>query len=656
MNRKSLTLVALSALLLSLVSGVAVSPETVRAATYTVNTTDDVDDGTCDVAHCSLREAMNAANTSPGPDTIAFNIPGAGPHTIQPTTWLPILSSSSTTVDGYTQPGAVPAGSGTPAVLKIEIDGSTMGDTCLRLVGTQITIRGLAINRCNGHGIWIYASGGYLGSSNIIAGNHIGTNVAGTADLGCWDSGVRIDSGASNNTVGGTTPADRNVLSGNDGYADAGVSLDMDGTQGNTVAGNYIGTDAYGTADLGNYSYGVSIEGGAQYNTVKQNVISGNDSQGLFISDPGTDVNQVWGNLIGTDESGTAGLGNSYDGVYIGYEAANNVIGGTTADHRNIISGNGRIGVLINAGNNIVAGNYIGVDASGAAGLGNYEDGVYLDGGYDNVIGGTAAGERNVISGNGYNGIVLRYAEAAGNSIEKNYIGTNAAGTAALGNGQCGVWLWDEATGNTIGSGNVISGNGWQGICATYAGAANAITGNRIGTNASGTAGLPNGAEGIWVYGVVGMTIGPDNLVACHAGNGITVDGNSTWAIAITENSIHSNAWGIRLENGANQGIAAPTITGVTLDAAGYHVSGTACAGCTVEVFANPDADGEGETFAGQTTAGGDGTFTVNTGPQVGFFFTATATDATNGTSQFSAAFEGPERHWLYMPAVLRGY
>ena len=562
MNRKSLMWVALSALLLSLVSGMAVSPETVRAATYTVNTSDDADDGTCDVAHCSLREAINAANTNPGPDTIAFSIPGAGPHTIQPTTWLPILSSSSTTVDGYTQPGAAPAGSGTPALLKIEIDGSAMGDTCLRLIGTQITIRGLAINRCNGHGIWIYTSGGFPGSSNVIAGNHIGTNVAGTAGLGCWDSGVRIDSGASNNTVGGTTPADRNVLSGNDGYADAGVSLASDGTQGNTVVGNYIGTDAYGTSDLGNYSYGVSIEGGAQNNTVKQNVISGNDSQGLLISDPGTNGNLVWGNLIGTDKSGTAGLGNSYDGIYIGYEAANNIIGGSTADHGNIISGNGRMGLLINAGNNTVAGNYIGVDVTGAAGLGNYEDGVYLDGGYDNAIGGSTAGERNVVSGNGYNGIVVRYAGATGNVIEGNHIGTNAAGTAALGNGECGVWLFDEATGNTVGGGNVISGNGWQGICATYAGTANAIMGNRIGTNSSGTSGLPNGAEGIFVYGVVGMTIGPDNLIAYQGADGIMVDNSATWDIVISQNSIHSNAWGIRLQNGANQGVAAPEFLG----------------------------------------------------------------------------------------------
>jgi CSLREA domain-containing protein len=654
MKDKTMRWVVLGALLLSLGVGGLASPGPAWAATFVVNTTNDIDDGTCNSAHCSLREGINAANANPGADTISFNIPGAGPHTISPATGLPVLTGSGTVLNGYSQPGAVPPDSGTPAVLKIEIDGSVMGDTCLRIVGTQITIRGLAINRCQGDGIWIYQSGGYPGSSNVVAGNHIGTNVAGTADLGCWDSGVRIDSGAGNNTVGGTAAADRNVISGNDGYLRAGVLLAHDGTQGNTVAGNYIGTDAHGTADLGNGSHGVAITRGAKGNTVKQNVISGNDSHGVLLFDPGTDGNLVWGNLIGTDKSGTGALGNGYDGIMIGYQAAHNVVGGDTTGKRNVISGNGRYGLLINAGHNTVIGNYIGPDTSGAAALGNVEDGLYLDGGHDSVIGGTTAGARNVISGNGQNGIVVEDATAIGNVIKGNHIGTNAAGTEALGNGRCGVQLRQGAAGNTLGPGNVLSANGWQGIFATNAGTGNTIAGNRIGTNAAGTAGLENGTEGILVDGTVDLTVGPGNLIAFHGTSGVRVDGSGAYDIAITRNSIHSNGWGIRLTNGGNQDMAAPAITGVTVDANGYHVSGTACAGCTVELFANPDGDGEGKTYAGQAVAGGGGAFVVDVGQPVGYFFTATATDNAKGTSEFSAAFEGPARHWIYLPVVRR--
>jgi CSLREA domain-containing protein len=656
MKGKSMRWFLLSTLLFGLGVGVLASPEPAWAATYVVNTTNDADDGTCNTAHCSLREAIQAANANPGSDTIAFNISGPGPHTIKPASGLPVLTGSGTRLDGYTQPGAVPAGSGTPAVLKIEIDGSAMGDTCLRVVGTQIMIRGLAINRCQGDGIRIYASGAYPGSSNVVAGNHIGTNVAGTVDLGCWDSGVRIDSEATNNTVGGTTPADRNVISGNDGYALAGVALQGDGTRGNTVAGNYIGTDAGGTADLGNVSYGVSIMGAARDNTVKQNTISGNGSHGLVLFDAGTEGNLVWGNLIGTDKSGMAALGNGYDGIYIGNDAAHNIIGGDTAGKRNVISGNGRNGALINSGSNTLVGNYIGPDVTGAAALGNLEDGLYLDGGHDNVIGGTTPGTGNVISGNGQNGIFLRSTSATGNVIRGNYIGIDAAGTAALGNGWRGVRLVQGAAGNAIGQGNVISANGWQGISVATAGTANAIAGNRIGTNASGTAPLPNGMEGIQVSGTVGLNIGPGNLIAYHGTSGVWVDGSSAWDVAITRNSIHSNGWGIRLTGGANQNIAPPTITAVTADAAGYHVSGTACAGCTVELFANPDADGEGKTYAAQAVAGAGGAFAVDAGSPGSYFFTATATDVAKGTSQFSAPFEGPARTWIYLPMVVRGH
>src|SRR5207253_10014440 len=108
---------------------------------------------------------------------------------------------------------------------------------------------------------------------------------------------------------------------------------------------------------------------------------------------------QIEGNFIGTDALGRIALGNTLDGVAI-EGGASNAIGGTTPAARNVISGNGEFGVqILDQGSNfnIVEGNFIGTTASGTAALGNVSDGVFLTtGATDNMIGGTAAGARNV--------------------------------------------------------------------------------------------------------------------------------------------------------------------------------------------------------------------------------------------------------------------
>ena len=144
-------------------------------------------------------------------------------------------------------------------------------------------------------------------------------------------------------------------------------------SSGNKVIGNYIGTDVNGTAPLGN-SYGIYLLGGAN-NTIggttagERNVISGNTTHGIFISGTG---NQVTGNYIGTDASGTADLGNRLSGLIL-VNATNNTIGGITAGERNIISGNNDVGIYIADGStgNKVIGNYIGTDVNGMPNLGN---------------------------------------------------------------------------------------------------------------------------------------------------------------------------------------------------------------------------------------------------------------------------------------------
>jgi hypothetical protein len=675
------------ALVLALVLALLPARHTAWAATVTVNSTTDVSDGDISSianliaspggdAVISLREAITAANNTSGDDTIVFNIPaatdpgcnaGTGVCTIQPTSVLPILSGGGTTIDGYTQSGALQATDTTSATLKVEIDGTNAGGVDgFTLNSSNNLIRGLVINRFSGYGVIIYGS---FTTGNTVSGNYIGTDVDGTLDRGNNRSGVFIYGGAQNNTVGGDAAGERNVISGNDQY---GVCIDDSDTTGNTVSGNTIGTDASGTADLGNAWDGVFIGFGAQNNTVggdapgERNVISGNDVSGVSLNGSGTTGNTVSGNYIGTDASGTADLGNAYSGVRISGGAQNNTVGGDAAAERNVISGNDGHGVLISDSGttgNTVSGNYIGTAASGTADLGNAWDGVYIVGGaQDNTVGGDTAGERNVISGNDQRGVCIYGSDTMSNTVSGNYIGTDADGTLDRGNSYSGVYIDGGAQNNTVGGDtagerNVISGNDGYGVLIDGSGTTgNTVSGNTIGTDANGTADLGNSGYGVYIYsGAQNNTVGPDNVIAHNGYDGVAVDGSSTTGNTITQNSIFSNTLGIDLTNGANGNIAAPVI--VTTTVGSVNVVGTACAGCTVEVFENSDTDGEGETYVGDTTATASGAFTVTVSSLRDPYLTATATDAVDGTSEFSAVFTSTVTGGnIYLPIILRSY
>jgi CSLREA domain-containing protein len=344
------------------------SPTTAQAAatTFIVNSTNDVDDGTCDATHCSLREAINAANANSGTDTIAFNISGAGPHTIQPASALPTITDP-VIIDGYTQPGASPntngPGLGLNTVLKIELDGTDAGAFIhgLDITAGSSTVRGLVINRfgIDSHGISLHTNGG-----NVIEGNFIGTDVTGSVDLGNGQDGVNIGFAAPNNIIGGTTSNARNLISGNTN----GVSISGSGATGNVVQGNLIGTDVTGTVALGNLR-GIWVS--SALNTIggttpgARNVISGNTgssifSRGIRIYGAAATGNKVQGNFIGTDVTGTGDLGNLIDGVAISNGANNNAIGGTATAAGNIIAFNGGDGVFVETGTgNAILGNSI---------------------------------------------------------------------------------------------------------------------------------------------------------------------------------------------------------------------------------------------------------------------------------------------------------
>ena len=221
-------------------------------------------------------------------------------------------------------------------------------------------------------------------------------------------------------------------------FSGAGIHLHEDGNY--VIEDNYIGTDLTGTVDLGNGEGGIFVvpRAGNGGNTIARNVISGNGLNGIWLAN---DRNVVQGNYIGTDASGTAALGNAGNGIRITNAASDNLIGGTAPDDGNVISANGDDGIENGGGlcgqcfeRNVIQGNYIGTNASGTAALGNGGGGI-LSIGSHTTIGGTAPGARNVISGNGRAGIFIGGALSTGSVVQGNLIGTAADGTTALGNG-----------------------------------------------------------------------------------------------------------------------------------------------------------------------------------------------------------------------------
>jgi CSLREA domain-containing protein len=353
------------------------------ANTITVNSTSDAtgNDGVC-----TLREAIIAANThnpsgamagecaagAAGADTIVFAIPGAGVHTIQPTSALP-MTTEPVTIDGFTQGVAAPntLAVGNNAVLLIEIDGINAGNInggILVIGGGSSTVKGLVINRGQGgnsFGLEIEGAG------NTVTGNFIGLDPSGTVERGNGCQGLHL--GGASNTVGGLDPGDRNVIAATGG---CGGNLAIGGSSNNQVLNNYLGTNAAGTASLGG-SGGVVIGTSSTGNVIggtsaaARNVISGN-SVGVNIFDSGTTGNIVEGNFIGTDASGALTLPNQI-GVQFGpAPASGNTIGGTAAGAGNVIAFNTGVGVSMfgapsgtgNAilGNSIFSNGGLGID------------------------------------------------------------------------------------------------------------------------------------------------------------------------------------------------------------------------------------------------------------------------------------------------------
>jgi hypothetical protein len=296
------------------------------AATFTVTNTNDSGAG-------SFRQALLDANAAPGFDTIVFNIPGAGVHTITtPASDLPNITSPLL-IDGFTQPGAVPntnaLNSGINAVLQIELAMTSGGDLHIAAGADGTTIRGLVINNR-------FDEISVMANDVTISGNFIGTDATGT--LGKRGTiGIVAQSTASNLTVGGPAAADRNLISGHLFY---GVELPAPSTTGHLIQGNYIGTDISGTLSLDtstSLQIGLADMGGV---SVLDNLISGNSGGGVHTINSTT----LQGNLIGTKRDGTSALPNGY-GVIL--QGASSAVGGSAAGQPNIIAFNTGNGVNV---------------------------------------------------------------------------------------------------------------------------------------------------------------------------------------------------------------------------------------------------------------------------------------------------------------------
>ena len=349
------------ALLVSLLLGMlslAVFPLPAEASTFVVNTTDDLDDGVCNASHCSLREAINAANANSGSDSIQFDIPGSGIASILLSTPLPPISDDFTYIDGTSEPdyNGMPVVNISPANGIIEVGLYIMSD------GSEISGLGLA-----GFGDWAedvdeWAWYGLIGGAIEVSGSH-------NAIL---ENVIRM--GARRNSVGVRLSGVANNVSGNS-ISGCRIAIYADHPN-NRIMGNSIGPSPTSTYAVTNF-VGILLDGDADNTLIggagsgEGNVISANKYHGIRSSSSG---NTIQGNLIGTNSSGTMALPNGANGIETSGDHC--LIGGSGLGQANIISGNDGSGISISGDDNVIVGNKIGTDITGSLLIPNKSNGI----------------------------------------------------------------------------------------------------------------------------------------------------------------------------------------------------------------------------------------------------------------------------------------
>jgi titin len=593
------------------------------ADTYTAGMPNGIcDDGT---GHCTLREALGEADSLPGAATIAFG--GLSlPATIDLINGPLYLTGDDTLIDG---PGAA-----------------------------NLTIRG--DNPAMGSGTWIFQ----------VNGNH--NTIQHLTLHGAKQMGVNIyepsSAGGANANLVHDVIVTGSVYDGISINAHFGV-----GGVGNSVTDSLIGVGSWSatTCDEAhrNGQTGIWVDGRAEDTQIEGNRVVCNGSTGVYVNWPNVSGTQIVDNQIGTD--GTHALGNTYYGLIS--QGPDTQIAG------NLVSGNGDIGVWLNAGDGVqLVGNKIGTDTSGMSAIPNGGSGVYLSNLPKNVVIGSAtdAAARNLISGNGAHGIYVGGTPSSGSApqINGNVIGLNASGTAALPNTSSGILVTNATAPVTIGADGasvdqLISGNGSSGIWVQYSQNVYIGSSNYVGVAADHTTPVGNSGDGVGIGWATNSTVAP--AVIAHNGGGVTVTGDSSSEILIRPGDIHSNGWlpvdligmaGLDSndpgdgDSGPNSLLNYPEIT----SAEGDNISGSACLGCYIfiyDVIGDPTAVGGGGTYLMQVQAD-PGTGIWNATLPGGFTawdvtLMASESPSPGNTSEMSPLYN-PPHYLVFLPLVLR--
>lgn len=600
---------------------------------YTVINTNDAGPG-------SLRDAIGQANTNIGADTIHFNTGLPGVKRIVLTTGI-MNVRDTLFIDGSSDPAYV----GLPV---IEVDGNVIHRAlfyantapysrihalaiinsdfiALQSLADHFTLTGSHIGvDASGTvevpndfmGVGIYASshvkiggigpnegnviagndniglGIYNSDSSFVIGNKIGNDISGSIVL-ANGQGIGVFN-SSEITIGGNTPDHRNLISGN------GIGIQFYISNNCHVKGNYIGTDVSGTIALPNTSSAIYARGDS--NIIggilagEGNLISGNSNIAInFFSGAqqgdSTFGNKVFGNLIGTNVNGNLALPNR-TGIMVGNGVRRTEIGGTTAAHRNIISGNTSHGILISWGDStVILGNFIGTDINGTAALGNQGNGIDMGNASRVYIGNASLIGANVISGNNQQGIGITSTSGI-NYIQHNFIGTDLSGMAYLPNTQNGIFIRSTATQVQIGGVNANEGN----------------------------------------------------FIANNLSSGIVVNGPAALSNQILGNSIYDHPNPGILLSGGNNNQEAPDITGYSTGPT-TTINGTFTSAPNttyrLEFFSSPTS-AQGKTFLGfsNITTDATGFYALNETFPLAItatepIITATATDPNGNTSAF---------------------
>ncbi len=386
-------------------------------------------------------------------------------------------------------------------------------------------------------------------------GNYIGTNISGMAAITNNSHGI-VDN-RNNGTVlfGGSTIADRNIVSGNglNGYNGAALAS----TDTLAIKGNYFGCNRDCSAAIPNIAHNISL------NTYTNPVIGGsNPGEGnvavragnggyygiLIMSGSGA---QIKGNYTGITPNNV--MMTNASGVYL-VNTSNAVIGGSNTGDRNYLSGNNASassrGITIeNSTGTTVQGNYIGVDTTGTVSKPNGY-GIFLIGASvaNTIIGGNTAAARNIISGNQSRGIIslATTTSSANISITGNYVGLDANGNVISGATGYGISLTNpngiRVGGAGVGEGNIISGNGGIGLLVEGSGTSPAgqnvqIFGNIVGLKPDGETPAANGGYGITLNYTPTLFVTPlagsIQIGGASTGQGNIVSGNASVGIGL---------------------------------------------------------------------------------------------------------------------------